>query len=79
MDKFPVITNKCRDRMKYFNLTKDDIIHAFKNAEVNCKFEGDLDKCVRSYPQRGYELGIIYGWNEKEGRHVLVTCWKHYI
>lgn len=65
----PVFTNKCRYKMKEWNLSEKQLIDVlYHGAAVG------QNKLVRQY--NGYSIGIYYGRDKRDGHYIIYSCWK---
>jgi hypothetical protein len=73
-----IFTNKAQYRMKYHKLYENEILLTFNSPDSTHKASSFYDPSVyentKDFGQ--YIVHIIYRWEQKDKKWLLITCWK---
>jgi len=69
----PYFTKKCRWKMKEWGLSEAKVVDVLSHGATVEKM-GNASKMVRKY--NGYEVGLIYGRDKRDGHYILYSAWK---
>ena len=73
-----IYTNKALYRMRYHNLTENEVLLAFNYPDSSKKtssfFAPSIYESQRDFGK--YQVHVVYRWEQKTKKWIIITCWR---